>query len=432
MKYYVTIYVDTLNDLEGFTHAFLGLTHTHPDELDEQDKKTSNDKLKNADWQDIDKKWYEKIYPTINSYVFGYDKNNNEGFFGFGSATGMVKMAWDKFANDGSIGKVFENNQYLVDPNPNTNSYVNWRIRSASTFSKTNRCVLEISKEQYNTLLENIKKDFEATKQVKPNTKSYVHYDLRYHITNNNCVNWVIKKLSNIGIELIDEDYIIPGNFMDIFNYIQKIHSTFLKFQSIDENLESIKGAKAFRMWARKLLDSMNRFMQSYCVVAENKVQSNRIPNSERFVILIESISLVYLQLDKILQSMLKNIDTKNIKGDFIFVYWDKTARDIKILDKEHDYQAYTKKEFDLSNSAYNFSVCKFAPFIFIPNDKTLSQRLYHKYDYGNVSKQYQIARNEFYQNVLAGIQSDKYWSSSYHKLTKNLSKNEISKVANA
>ena len=69
MKYYVTIYVDTLNDLEGFTHAFLGLTHTHPDELDEQDKKTSNDKLKNADWQDIDKKWYEKIYPTINSYV---------------------------------------------------------------------------------------------------------------------------------------------------------------------------------------------------------------------------------------------------------------------------------------------------------------------------------------------------------------------------
>ena len=129
---------------------------------------------------------------------------------------------------------------------------------------------------------------------------------------------------------------------------------------------------------------------------------------------------------------MLKNIEGKNIKGDFIFVYWDKVTRDMKVLDKEHDYQAYTKKEFDLSNPAYNFSVCKFTPFIFIPNDKTLSQKLYHKYDYGNVSSEYKNARNEFYQSVLAGIQSDKYWSSSYHKLTKNLSKNKISKVANA
>ncbi|WP_185908704.1 hypothetical protein, partial [Campylobacter troglodytis] len=158
----------------------------------------------------------------------------------------------------------------------------------------------------------------------------------------------------------------------------------------------------------------MNRFMQSYCVVVENKVQSNRIPNSKRSVILIESISLVYLQLDKILQSMLKNVDIKNIKGNFIFVYWDEVAQNKKVLDKEHGYQAYTQKAFDLSNPAYNFSVCTFAPFIFISKDKTLSQRLYHKYNYGNVSSEYQIARNEFYQNVLARIQSDKYWSSSY------------------
>lgn len=35
MKYYVTIYIDPIFDFEGATHAFLGLTHTHPDELDE-------------------------------------------------------------------------------------------------------------------------------------------------------------------------------------------------------------------------------------------------------------------------------------------------------------------------------------------------------------------------------------------------------------
>ena len=413
MKYYATIYIDPIFDFEGVTHAFLGLTKgKNPDELDEIDTKIENDKLKNADWEKIGSKWYHT--KEVNEF--------NDGFWGFGTGTTSIVD---------TAGKVFENNHYVVDNDTKTNTYNVKKLRSTKTFSKTNRCVLEISKEQYTTLFKDIQHDVFQTSfigsQGKMKNENFI-----YDITNNNCVNWVIQKLSNIGIELIDEDYMIPGNFMDIFNYIQKIHSTFLKFQAIDENLKSIKGAKAFRMWARKLLDSMNRFMQSYCVVAENKVQSNRIPNSERFVILIESISLVYLQLDKILQSMLKNIDIKNIKGDFIFVYWDKTARDMKVLDKEHDYQAYTKKEFDLSNPAYNFSVCKFAPFIFIPNDKTLSQRLYHKYDYSNVSKQYQIARNEFYQNVLAGIQSDKYWSSSYHKLTKNLSKNEISKVANA
>ena len=41
MQYFVTIYIDTMKpklDFIPFTipHAFLGLTHTHPDELDKQ------------------------------------------------------------------------------------------------------------------------------------------------------------------------------------------------------------------------------------------------------------------------------------------------------------------------------------------------------------------------------------------------------------
>ena len=59
MKYYVTIYIDPLIEcfmdfkekcfinIEGFTHAFLGLTKgKSPDELDEIDKALRDKKLK--------------------------------------------------------------------------------------------------------------------------------------------------------------------------------------------------------------------------------------------------------------------------------------------------------------------------------------------------------------------------------------------------
>ncbi|PZT47202.1 hypothetical protein B6S12_10335 [Helicobacter valdiviensis] len=62
-----------------------------------------------------------------------------------------------------------------------------------------------------------------------------------------------------------------------------------------------------------------------------------------------------------------------------------------------------------------------------MPKDEMLSRVLYHKYDYGNISQEYQKDRNEFYFNVLAGEKSDKYWSSSYHKMIKNLRKAYVS-----
>ena len=38
MSYFATIYIATTNfsEILGIPHAFLGLTHTHPDELDKQ------------------------------------------------------------------------------------------------------------------------------------------------------------------------------------------------------------------------------------------------------------------------------------------------------------------------------------------------------------------------------------------------------------
>lgn len=425
MKYFATIYIDPITDWQGFTHAFLGLTHIHPDELDEIDKELRDEKLKNADWKDFDKKWYEKIYPTINPYVFTYDSKNDEGFFGFGSATGMGKMIWDKFVNDGSIGKVFENNQYIVSPNKKTNIYDNAELRSNRTFFPSNRCTLEISKEQYETLFQSIQQDIIQTSFVGPQGV-IKNENFIYDIKNNNCVHWAIKKLLDIGIEIIDEDY-IPGNFMECFPSIMSIHSTFLKFQAIDSNLESIKGAKAFRDWARTMID--NNYI--CCVdkkTLENKVQvfcKKNIENQryyesiKKFYTLQIQLKSIYDKLDALLEKIIQKINTENIKGDFEFIYWDKQENKIKSLKAENDYNPIAVENFDLNIPANNCSISKFYPFIFIPRDKILSRMLYHKYDYGKVSESYQKAANEFYLNVLAGIQSDKYWSKSYHKLSK-------------
>ena len=93
MQYFVTIYIDTMKpklDFISFTipHAFLGLTHTHPDELDSQSnieiEKYSNpryDSLIGYYFNTIKKdkgKWYERVYPSILS-----DEFKGEGFFGF-------------------------------------------------------------------------------------------------------------------------------------------------------------------------------------------------------------------------------------------------------------------------------------------------------------------------------------------------------------
>ncbi|RDU61415.1 hypothetical protein CQA53_10165 [Helicobacter didelphidarum] len=64
MQYFVTIYIYPMQGV-NIPHAFLGLTRKHPDELDTMDKALRDEKLKNKDWKDIDKQWYElkgKLY----------------------------------------------------------------------------------------------------------------------------------------------------------------------------------------------------------------------------------------------------------------------------------------------------------------------------------------------------------------------------------
>ena len=448
MQYYVTIYIDILFEKDllklDATHAFLGLTHTHPDELDKIDSQTRMQKLKNADWKDFDKKWYEKIYPTINPYVLGYDSSNDEGFFGFGSATSPIKMLKDKLFSDGNAGKVFENNQYLVSPNSEDNRYIRKKLRSSNTFLSSNRCVLEISQEQYKTLFQSIQNDVYETSFVGSQGE-IKNEKFIYDITNNNCVTWVLNKLDSIGIEIIDNEEWLPDNISIRDSLLMKFpclkfyNTTFCKFQNIDSNLESIKGAKAFRYWARSMIENnymcyvdestLEKEVQVFC---KRDTDNQKLYESiKKFYKTQAQLKSVYEKLGTLLDKLLQKIDDENVQGDFELIYFDKQDKKIKILKAQNNYEPMEIVEFDLTIPANNYIASKFYPFIFIPKDTIAERILYHEYDYGKVSQGYQKDRNEFYYNILAGIQSDKYWSSSYHKLTKAYKQFQAKEVEN-
>lgn len=423
MKYYVTIYIDILFEKEllklDATHAFLGLTKDkNPDELDKIDSEIRMQKVKNADWKDIDKRWYENL--ETDEY--------NDGFWGFGTGIDSVYN---------TAGKVFQNNQYVVDNNVKTNTYEIKKLRSEQTFK--NRCTLEVSQEQYETLLQDIKNDYEATKAITPKSEVGISGDLTYNVINNNCVTWVINKLSDIGIEIIDETYTIPGNFMETFFYLKFYNTTFRKFQKIDSNLESIKGAKAFRTWARSMIENnymcyvdestLEKEMQVFC---KRDTDNQKLYESiKRFYKTQAQLKSVYEKLGALLDKLLQKIDDENVQGDFELIYFDKQDKKIKILKAQNNYEPMEIAEFDLTIPANNYIASKFYPFIFIPKDTIAERILYHEYDYGKVSQGYQKDRNEFYYNILAGIQSDKYWSSSYHKLTKAYKQFQAKEVEN-
>ena len=160
-------------------------------------------KLKNTDWKDIDKRWYESL--EINEY--------NDGFWGFGTGTDSVYN---------TAGKVFKNNQYVMDNNVKTNTYEIKKLRSEQTFK--NRCTLEVSQEQYEKLLQEIKNDYEATKTITPRSEVGISGDLTYNVLNNNCVTWVLNKLDSIGIEIIDNEEWLPDNISTRDSLLRKFH----------------------------------------------------------------------------------------------------------------------------------------------------------------------------------------------------------------
>lgn len=107
MKYFVTMYIKNMQTLSIIPHAFLGLTHTHPDELDSlgdiEINKYRDDYLIGGQFIVKSRgRWYENIYPSILNDEFA-----GEGFWGFGPENFAFSYPVYK------SGKVFENNQYI-------------------------------------------------------------------------------------------------------------------------------------------------------------------------------------------------------------------------------------------------------------------------------------------------------------------------------
>ena len=441
MKYYVTIYIDPLIEcfmdfkekcfvnIEDATHAFLGLTKDKsPDELDKIDNEIKMQKLNNADWKDIDKRWYESL--ETNEY--------NDGFWGFGTGT-------DSIYN--TAGKVFQNNQYVMDNNVKTNTYEIKKLRSEQTFK--NRCTLEISQEQYEKLLQEIKNDYEATKTITPKSEVGISGDLTYNVLNNNCVTWVLNKLDSIGIEIIDSKEWLPDNIstrdslLRKFHYLQYFYAVFRKFQSIDSNLESIKGAKAFRTWARSM--TQNKIfcalkiegditkgldISTECkrtITQNQKYYENKLKD---FITKSSDFMRVYNRINEQLERLLtkvKNLGYTNIQGDFTFIMWNDELQTRMLLDSKHrdentkDYIAYPIEQIDPNIPACNWTLNHNASFILILRDEMLCRAVYKNYHYSNMSESFIDSINKSHIAILSGNDDLSYWSKSLHALRKSV-----------
>ncbi|WP_290883073.1 hypothetical protein [Helicobacter sp.] len=450
MKYYATIYIKTMQVPSLVPHTFLGLTKENPNKLGKQEieiQKYKDDYLIGGQFLVKTKgEWYENIYPSILS-----DDFQGEGFWGFGPESKVWKS-----------GKVFENNQYNHEPYENIeqlndNSYKKTDIRSSSTFQSNNRCVFEISKEQYETLLELIKQDVLSTLYINKNSDVPVTQELKYDLTSNNCTTWVLHKLDSIGIEVIDlkewipdivpnsnpayqiSKYFLKQAFDIEFNLIDTLkdslqdlayyHLVLNKFQSVDEDLESIKGAKAFREWARGMIN--NRFV---CVLEPNynrlsKYDIKCSSQEEDFIAILKKwkenlqhkrkqLRYVYTMLDRILSSQIKKAN--DLQGSFTFISYNKETKKIQLSNKQSNYEPYDENELDPNIPANNWSLNQLSPYILIPKDKTISRILYHKYDYGKISDSYIEAINQSYLGILSDNDNLAYWSKALHKLRKS------------
>lgn len=462
MPYFITLYIEPMKPKldkipVSIPHAFLGLTRKHPDDLDKQDEQTRKEKLKNADWKDFDKKWYESLETN----------ESNDGFFGFAP----VESATNHW------GKVFENNHFTPQWNENIKNY-DYTLRDEDTFDKSNRCTFEISQEQYESLLNDIKKEATQTNNRNPhlqqdNSKMVSLETLKENLYYNstpirwagsietpplhNCTTWVLNKLDSIGIEVIDVKEWIPdivpnpnphyamaqfvlkqafdiefnliNTLKDSFQALADYHFVFRKFQNIDKDLESITGAKAFRDWARGMID--NRFvcqlepnynrLSKYDIKCSNEEEglfASLKKWKENLQHKRQKLIKVYKMLNKVISSQIEKVN--DLQGSFTFISYNKQTHKIQLRNKQSNYEPYDESKLDPNIPANNWSLNQLSPFIFIPKDEIHSRVLYHKYDYGKISDSYIESINQSYLGILSDNDNLTYWSKALHKLRKS------------
>ena len=218
----------------------------------------------------------------------------------------------------------------------------------------------------------------------------------------------------------------------------------FRKFQSIDSNLESIAGAKAFRTWARSM--TQNKIfcalkiegditkgldISTECkrtITQNQKYYENKIKD---FITKSSDFMRVYNRInEQLLERLLtkvKNLGYTNIQGDFTFIMWNDELQTRMLLDSKHrdentkDYIAYPIEQIDPNIPACNWTLNHNASFILILRDEMLCRAVYKNYHYSNMSESFIDSINKSHMAILSGNDDLRYWSKSLHALRKSV-----------
>lgn len=137
----------------------------------------------------------------------------------------------------------------------------------------------------------------------------------------------------------------------------------------------------------------------------------------------------IYTKLDNILSSQInkaKSIGCKDIKGDFVFMSYDKDNHRIHLMSKKDNYRPYPENQLDPSIPTYNWALNTKSSFIFVPYDEQVLKCNYKSFSYTHISPSYVEAINKSYIAILSGKDDVRYWDKYTHRLRKEIKHSEL------
>ena len=217
----------------------------------------------------------------------------------------------------------------------------------------------------------------------------------------------------------------------------------FQKFQSIDSNLTSIAGAKAFRTWARSMTQNKifcalkidgditkGLSISTECKRSITQNQRYYKNNLKDFITKSSDFMRVYDRINRQLERLIakaKNLGYTNIQGDFTFIMWSDETETRMLLDSNHrdkntkEYISYPIEQIDPNIPACNWTLNHNASFILLLHNEMLCKAIYKNYHYSNISDSFIESINKSHIAILSGKDDLKYWSKSLHTLRKSV-----------
>ena len=296
MSHFATIYIHPMQGA-NIPHAFLGLTHTHPDELDSL-KDIDIYKYQAGYYSDkptlihVKDMWYNNIYPSILDSNFG-----GEGFFGFGPyETSLFNNYQENQYNTG--GKVFQNNHWNDESKKETENNYNklkenlknqplpripqnskdkqylifskdftlTTMRPLKTFQKYFSEIIEINQNEYEKIAKQVLfHTLLSSDSIRQNAVIFSNEKnefKNYKVVGNSCVDFVMDKLQLIGASKFDKaTTIIP--------YEVRIHVRDNKPNFYNKQKGKYKNPLSKYDKISYLLQDINLFYQNYATLCQ-------------------------------------------------------------------------------------------------------------------------------------------------------------------